>query len=78
MFMNYSASLERNCSKSITKSNIFLYFWQFDVFYCYYPKRLAQVLFVDAPFVFKPIWQLAKPLLKSYASLVSVTILNAH
>ncbi|XP_058733617.1 CRAL-TRIO domain-containing protein C3H8.02-like [Vicia villosa] len=41
----------------------------FDVFYCYYPKRLSQVLFVDAPFVFKPIWQLTKPLLKSYASL---------
>lgn len=42
----------------------------FDVFYCYYPKRLSEVLFVDAPFVFKPIWQLVKPLLKSYASLV--------
>ncbi|XP_074316808.1 uncharacterized protein LOC141653066 [Silene latifolia] len=42
----------------------------FDVFYYYYPKRLGQVLFVDAPFVFNPIWQLAKPLLKQYASLV--------
>ncbi|KAF8408276.1 hypothetical protein HHK36_007425 [Tetracentron sinense] len=42
----------------------------FDVYYYYYPKRLGQVLFVDAPFVFQPIWQLAKPLLKSYASLV--------
>ncbi|ONI08296.1 hypothetical protein PRUPE_5G170200 [Prunus persica] len=42
----------------------------FDVFYYYYPKRLGQVLFVEAPFIFKPIWQLAKPLLKSYASLV--------
>ncbi|CAN1347860.1 Motile sperm domain-containing protein 2 [Linum perenne] len=42
----------------------------FDVFYYYYPKRLGQVLFVEAPFVFKPIWQLAKPLLKSYTSLV--------
>ncbi|KAI5665177.1 hypothetical protein M9H77_24500 [Catharanthus roseus] len=42
----------------------------FDVFYYYYPKRLGQVLFVDAPFIFKPIWQLVKPLLKSYASLV--------
>ncbi|XP_027192264.1 uncharacterized protein [Cicer arietinum] len=41
----------------------------FDVFYYYYPKRLSQVLFVDSPFVFKPIWQLIKPLLKSYASL---------
>ncbi|KAL1363752.1 uncharacterized protein [Arachis hypogaea] len=42
----------------------------FDVFYYYYPKRLGEVLFVDAPFVFKPIWQIAKPLLKSYVSLV--------
>ncbi|XP_050122984.1 phosphatidylinositol/phosphatidylcholine transfer protein SFH3-like isoform X3 [Malus sylvestris] len=42
----------------------------FDVFYYYYPKRLGQVLFVGAPFIFKPIWQLAKPLLKSYSSLV--------
>ncbi|KAJ4789468.1 Sec14p-like phosphatidylinositol transfer family protein [Rhynchospora pubera] len=41
-----------------------------DVFYYYYPKRLGQVLFVDAPFVFQPMWQLVKPLLKSYASLV--------
>ncbi|XP_010248578.1 PREDICTED: motile sperm domain-containing protein 2 [Nelumbo nucifera] len=40
-----------------------------DVFYYYYPKRLEQVLFVDAPFVFQPLWQLVKPLLKSYASL---------
>lgn len=43
---------------------------QIDVFYYYYPKRLGQVLFVDAPFVFQPMWQLVKPLLKSYASLV--------
>ncbi|XP_057519528.1 phosphatidylinositol transfer protein CSR1-like isoform X1 [Amaranthus tricolor] len=42
----------------------------FDVFYYYYPKRLGQVLFVEAPFVFKPLWQLAKPLLKKHASLV--------
>ncbi|KAK6924819.1 CRAL-TRIO lipid binding domain, partial [Dillenia turbinata] len=41
-----------------------------DVFYYYYTRRLVQVLFVDAPFIFKPVWQLAKPLLKSYASLV--------
>ncbi|CAI0398515.1 unnamed protein product [Linum tenue] len=43
---------------------------KFDVFYYYYPKRLGEVLFVEAPFVFQPVWQLAKPLLKSYASLV--------
>ncbi|XP_011046186.1 PREDICTED: uncharacterized protein LOC105140859 isoform X2 [Populus euphratica] len=42
----------------------------FDVFYYYYPKRLGQVLFVEAPFIFKPIWQAAKPLLRSYTSLV--------
>uniref|UniRef100_A0A453SW84 CRAL-TRIO domain-containing protein n=1 Tax=Aegilops tauschii subsp. strangulata TaxID=200361 RepID=A0A453SW84_AEGTS len=42
-----------------------------DVFYYYYPKRLGEVLFVDAPFVFQPMWQLVKPLLKQYASLVS-------
>ncbi|KAI9108935.1 hypothetical protein K1719_020240 [Acacia pycnantha] len=42
----------------------------FDVFYYYYPKRVAQILFVDAPFIFQPIWQMVKPLLKSYASLV--------
>ncbi|CAD6340591.1 unnamed protein product [Miscanthus lutarioriparius] len=41
-----------------------------DVFYYYYPKRLGQVLFVDAPFVFQPMWQVVKPLLKYYASLV--------
>lgn len=52
--------------------DFYFYCWQFDVFYNYYPRRLGQVLFVDAPFVFKPIWQLAKPLLKSYASLVSI------
>ncbi|CAL5198238.1 unnamed protein product [Lathyrus oleraceus] len=42
----------------------------FDVFYYYYPKRLSQVLFVDAPFVFKQFWRLIKPMLKSYASQV--------
>ncbi|KAI3464120.1 hypothetical protein Pfo_020783 [Paulownia fortunei] len=42
----------------------------FDAFYYYYPRRLSQVLFVDAPFIYKPVWELIKPLLKSYASLV--------
>ncbi|KAL2492591.1 Sec14p-like phosphatidylinositol transfer family protein [Abeliophyllum distichum] len=41
-----------------------------DAFYCYYPRRLGQVLLVEAPFVFKPVWQLVKPLLKSSPSLV--------
>ncbi|KAF5732168.1 SEC14 cytosolic factor family protein [Tripterygium wilfordii] len=44
--------------------------FMFDVLYSYYPKRLGDVLFVEAPFIFEPIWLLAKPLLKSYASLV--------
>ncbi|KAL9155633.1 hypothetical protein ABFS82_09G017300 [Erythranthe guttata] len=42
----------------------------FDAFDCYYPRLLTEVLFVDAPFIFKPIWLMIKPLLKSYASLV--------
>lgn len=42
----------------------------FDVFYYYYPSRLDEVLFVDAPFIFQPIWQFTKPVVKSYASLV--------
>ncbi|CAN8251823.1 unnamed protein product [Cochlearia groenlandica] len=42
----------------------------FDVFYYYYPSRLDEVLFVDAPFIFQPIWQFIKPVVKSYASLV--------
>lgn len=43
---------------------------QIDVFFNYYPKRLGEVLFVDAPFIFQPGWNMVKPLLKSYASLV--------
>lgn len=42
----------------------------FDLFYYYYPRRLGEALLVDAPFIFKPIWQMCKPMLKSYASLV--------
>ncbi|KAF6136955.1 hypothetical protein GIB67_030719 [Kingdonia uniflora] len=45
----------------------------FDAFYYYYPKRLEQFLFVDAPFVFLPLWQLVKPLLRSYASLETLS-----
>ncbi|KAL6181830.1 hypothetical protein ACLB2K_048479 [Fragaria x ananassa] len=54
----------------IANSDLRFLTFLFDVLYYYYPRRLGQVLFVDAPFIFKPIWQLAKPLLKSYASLV--------
>jgi hypothetical protein len=41
-----------------------------DIFFTYYPKRLSQVLFVDAPWVFKPGWEMVKPWLKKYAALV--------
>ena len=40
------------------------------MFFTYYPKRLGQVLMVDAPWLFQPPWQLIKPLLKKYAALV--------
>lgn len=41
-----------------------------DAFFLYYPKRLGQVLFVDAPWAFKPGWEMVKPWLKKYAALV--------
>jgi hypothetical protein len=43
---------------------------QVDVFFLYYPKRLGQVLLVDAPWGFEPGWQLVKPWLQKYAALV--------
>ena len=36
----------------------------------YYPKRISQVLLVEAPFVFKPVWGIIKPLMGKYSSLV--------
>ena len=36
----------------------------------YYPKRISQVLLVDAPLAFQPMWQVVKPLLGKYAGLV--------
>ncbi|KAL3150914.1 hypothetical protein ABBQ32_000665 [Trebouxia sp. C0010 RCD-2024] len=42
-----------------------------DIFFTYYPKRLGQVLFVDAPWIFQPSWNLFKPLLGKYAGLVA-------
>ena len=44
---------------------------QVDVFFSYYPKRLGQVLFVDAPWGFNAGWSVVKPWLKKYAALVS-------
>lgn len=43
---------------------------QIDLFFKYYPKRLGQVLFVDAPFVFQPGWAMIKPWVGKYAALV--------
>ncbi|CAL5221135.1 g3271 [Coccomyxa viridis] len=42
-----------------------------DVFFSYYPKRLGQVLMVDAPWGFNAGWSVVKPWLKKYAALVS-------
>ncbi|KAL8170716.1 hypothetical protein V2J09_022520 [Rumex salicifolius] len=42
----------------------------FEVFYSYYPKRLGQLLFVEAPSIFRKIWRVVRPLLKSHAALV--------
>ena len=42
-----------------------------DVLYRYYPRRLHRCLLVGAPMAFRPVWALIKPLLKSYASLVT-------
>ena len=44
---------------------------QVDAFFSYYPKRLGQVLFVDAPWGFNAGWSVVKPWLKKYAALVS-------
>ncbi|KAH7414988.1 hypothetical protein KP509_14G022200 [Ceratopteris richardii] len=58
--------------RGFTSKNGDLKFVKFlvDVFFNYYPKRLDQVLFVEAPFIFQPGWNIVKPWLKSYASLV--------
>lgn len=45
------------------------------MFFKYYPKRLGQVLFVDAPFIFQPGWSMIKPLVGKYAALVRHLIL---
>ena len=43
---------------------------QIDMFFSYYPRRLSQVLVVDAPWVFKPAWAAVRPTLRKYAQLV--------
>ena len=41
-----------------------------DAFFTYYPKRVSQVLMVEAPWVFQPVYSVVKPLLRKYAALV--------
>lgn len=41
-----------------------------DCFFKFYPKRMNELLLVDAPFMFRPTWQLIKPVLGKYAALV--------
>ena len=44
--------------------------YMIDLFFVYHPKRLGQSLLVEAPWVFQPVWQFVKPLLRKYAALV--------
>ncbi len=44
---------------------------QVEAFFEYYPRRVGQVLFVDAPWVFYPAWEVIKPLMRKYKALVS-------
>jgi len=39
----------------------------------YFPKRISQVLLIEPPWVFTPVWQIIKPLMGKYASLVKQT-----
>lgn len=41
-----------------------------DAFFKYYPRRIGEVLLVDAPLIFRPTWMIAKPMLGKYAKLV--------
>lgn len=58
--------------RGFTSKNADLGFIRFmvDVFFTYYPKRLSQVLFVDAPWVFTASWNVFKSWLKKYQALV--------
>ncbi|WIA20830.1 hypothetical protein OEZ85_005183 [Tetradesmus obliquus] len=58
--------------RGISLSNIDLVFVAFmvDAFFVHYPRRMGQVLLVDAPWIFKAPWELIKPLLRKYAALV--------
>jgi len=41
-----------------------------EAFFVHYPKRVGQVLLVDAPWVFAPAWEVIRPLMRKYAALV--------
>lgn len=41
-----------------------------DACFTYYPRRLGAVLFVDAPWAFRPVWAVVRPLLRKYGALV--------
>ena len=36
----------------------------------YFHKRISQVLLIEPPWVFTPVWQIVKPLMGKYAALV--------
>ena len=58
--------------RGFTSRNADLGFVRFmvDVFFTFYPKRLSQVLFVEAPWVFTASWNIMKGWLKKYQALV--------
>lgn len=41
-----------------------------EAFFEYYPRRVGEVLLVDAPWIFQPPWRAIKPLLRKYSELV--------
>mmetsp|Transcript_5668 Transcript_5668/g.9976 ORF Transcript_5668/g.9976 Transcript_5668/m.9976 type:complete len:313 (-) Transcript_5668:793-1731(-) len=41
-----------------------------DCFFKFYPKRMNELLLVDAPFLFRPTWAFVKPLLGKYSKMV--------
>jgi len=47
-----------------------------DAFFKYYPRRIGEVLLVDAPLIFRPTWMIAKPMLGKYAKLVKFVSLQ--
>jgi hypothetical protein len=51
---------------------------QIEAFFEYYPRRVGQVLFVEAPWVFTPLWHAIKPMMRKYGALVSVFMRVEH